>query len=135
MILDSGEDWVHLCIPMRYDTSRVYTTVTLPQYIDPKPYDDPRTEEGELMWPERFNETAVARLESQLGPYMAAGRLQQIPSPKGGGIIQDVWWMNWTAEAPMYGMEWGPKTDDRHDFPQMELVVGSIDTAYGATQL
>jgi hypothetical protein len=39
--------------------------------------------------------------------------------------------MNWTAEAPMYGLEWGPKVDDRHEFPQMELVVGSIDTAYG----
>jgi hypothetical protein len=130
LILGSGEDWVHLCIPMRYDTARTFVTVALPQYEDGLPYDDPRADEGELMWPERFNEVAVTRLEKQLGPYLAAGRLQQIPSPKGGGIIQDLWWMNWTEEAPRYGLEWNPEKDIR-EFPQMELVVGSIDTAFG----
>lgn len=130
LILDSGEDWVHLCIPMRYDSSRIYTTVALPQYEDGLPYDDPREEEGELMWPERFDDAAVTRLENQLGPYLAAGRLQQLPSPKGGGIIQDVWWRNWTEEAVRYGLEWKPEKNIR-EFPQMELVVGSIDTAYG----
>jgi hypothetical protein len=52
----------------RFDRSRVYTTVALPQYADGLPYNDPRTEEGELMWPERFDDRAVTRLESQLGP-------------------------------------------------------------------
>jgi hypothetical protein len=50
--------------------------------------------------------------------------------PKGGGIIQDIWWMNWTLEAPRYGLVWDPDKDIR-DFPQMEIVVGSIDTALG----
>ncbi len=129
LILESSEDWVHLCIPMRYDTSRSYVTVL--QYSDGLPYDDPRDVEGELMWPERFNEEAVTRLENLLGPYMAAGRLQQLPVPKGGGIIQDVWWQNWTTEAFGYGLEWNPEKDKLKEFPQMELVVGSIDTAYG----
>lgn len=131
LILESNEDWVHLCIPMRYDTSRSYTTVTLPKYEDDTPYDDPRVEEGELMWPERFDEAAVARLETSLGPYLAAGRLQQLPVPKGGGIIQDIWWQNWTEEARSYGLEWKPGPNELKEFPQMELVVGSIDTAYG----
>lgn len=131
LILESNEDWVHLCIPMRYDTSRSYVTVALPQYEDGEPYDDPREEEGELMWPERFDEAAVARLETSLGPYLAAGRLQQLPVPKGGGIIQDVWWQNWTAEAASYGLEWSTKAQGLKEFPQMELVVGSVDTAYG----
>jgi hypothetical protein len=115
---------------MEFDSSRVYTTVALPQYETRDPYDDPRTEEGELMWPERFDRAAVERLKNQLGPYMAAGRLQQLPVPKGGGIIQDIWWMNWTLEAPRYGLVWDPDKDIR-DFPQMEIVVGSIDTALG----
>ena len=131
LILESNEDWTHLCIPMRYDSSRSYVTVVLPQYEDGLPYDDPRDEEGELMWPERFDEAAVDRLEIQLGPYMAAGRLQQLPVPKGGGIIQDTWWQNWTLEAPTYGLEWSTKPAGIKDFPQMELVVGSVDTAYG----
>ncbi len=131
LILESNEDWVHLCIPMRYDPSRSYVTVVLPQYMDGLPYNDPRDEEGELMWPDRFDEGAVTRLETQLGPYMAAGRLQQLPAPKGGGIILDTWWQNWTEEAQSYGFEWGTKKDDLKEFPQMELVVGSVDTAYG----
>lgn len=131
LILESNEDWCHLCIPMSYDSSRSYVTVVLPQYEDGLPYDDPRTEDGELMWPERFNKEAVARLELQLGPYMAAGRLQQLPAPKGGGIIQDIWWQNWTEEASTYGLEWSSKPDGLKEFPQMELVIGSVDTAYG----
>ena len=91
--VDSGEeDWTVLCIPMKYDPSRSYVTIKLPQYEGDEPYDDPRTEEDELMWPERFDAKAVESLERTLGPYMSAGRLQQLPFPKGGGIIQDVWW-------------------------------------------
>ena len=136
-VSEGQEDWVHLCIPMRYDASRSYVTVALPQYrtedgeMDPTPYDDPRTDEGDLMWPERFDEAAVVRLENSLGPYLAAGRLQQLPVPKGGGIIQDIWWKNWTEEANSYGLHWGKGKNDLKEFPQMELVVGSIDTAYG----
>lgn len=59
---------------------------------------------------------------------MFAGRFQQLPSPKGGGIIQDVWWMNWSEEARVYDLVWN---ENEKEFPQMELVVGSIDTAYG----
>lgn len=123
------EDWIHLCIPMSYDPSRSYVTVKLPQYEDDEPYDDPRTEDGELMWEERFDRAAVENLERQLGPYMAAGRLQQLPFPKGGGIIQDIWWNNWSEEARLYGLEWNNAQGKLKEFPQMELVVGSIDTA------
>lgn len=129
LILDSGDDWVHLCIPMRYDASRSYHTIKLPQYEGEDVWDDPRTEEGELMWPERFDEKAVQRLERELGPYMAAGRLQQLPVPKGGGILQSAWWQLWDAEAARaYGREWH---DGRKEFPDFELVVASLDTAYG----
>ena len=52
------EEWVHLMLPMRYEAARSYVTV-----IDWK---DPRTEEGELLWPERFGEPEVAKLENNL---------------------------------------------------------------------
>lgn len=131
-ILDSDEDWVHLCIPMRYDDSRRYVTVRLPQYDSPEPYNDPRTVEGELMWPERFNDKVVTQLEASLGPYLAAGRLQQLPVPKGGGIIQRKWWQLWDGEeAKIYGLEW---SGARKEFPHFELVVGSLDTSYGEKQ-
>lgn len=133
VILDSDdEDWVHLMIPMRHDVARHNVTVKLPQYSDEEPWEDPRVEEDELMWPERFGEVEVKRIESRLGPYMAAGRLQQAPVPKGGGIIKRDWWQTWDAqEAQRYGLEW---SGERKEFPQCELVVASLDTSYGEKQ-
>jgi predicted phage terminase large subunit-like protein len=58
----------------------------------------------------------VRREEEQLGPYMASGRLQQAPSPKGGGIIQRDWWQLW----------------DKPNFPDnITHVEISVDTATG----
>lgn len=133
VILDSDdEDWVHLMIPMRHDVARHCATVKLPQYADDEPWEDPRVDEDELMWPERFGEVEVKRIESRLGPYMAAGRLQQAPVPKGGGIIKRDWWQTWSAqEAQRYGLEW---TGERKEFPQCEIVVASLDTSYGEKQ-
>lgn len=126
---DDSEEWVHLMIPMRHDTARHCITVKLPQYDDLEPWQDPRTEEDELMWPERFGHKEVARIESRLGEYMASGRLQQAPVPKGGGIIKRDWWQVWDEEeARRYGLEWN---SERKEFPPFELVVGSLDTAYG----
>jgi predicted phage terminase large subunit-like protein len=132
LILDSEEDFVHLMIPMRHDETRHCVTVALPQYDDDEPWQDPRAEEGELMWPERFGDDEVRKLEVALGPYLAAGRLQQSPSPKGGGIIKRDWWQPWdAAEAKLYGLEWSGAFKE---FPPFELVVGSLDTSYGEKQ-
>lgn len=127
--LDSEEEVVHLMIPMRHDPARHCITVKLPQYIDEEPWEDPRpVDSEELMWPERFGEFEVHGLEKALGPYQAAGRLQQSPSPKGGGIIQRQWWQPWDAEeAQKYGLEWH---GGRREFPHFELIVASLDTAY-----
>lgn len=81
VILDGDEDFVHLMVPMRYDERRHCVTVKLPQYeVDGEenpPWEDVRGEQaqaeghdGQLMWPERFGEKEVARLENQLGPYL-----------------------------------------------------------------
>src|SRR5260370_32870506 len=97
-------DFVHLCIPMEYESRRHCVTVL--GWQDPRGLDDdgvpllehgvPRDaeavqlleeREGMLMWPERFGPKEVARIKSELGPYMASGRLQQSPTPKGGGLI------------------------------------------------
>ena len=132
LILDSGEAWTHLCIPMEYDASRTYYTVKLPQYDDDEVWNDPRTEEGELMWPERFGHAEVDKLKLALGPYMAAGRLQQRPRPKGGAIIEGDWWQPWDmVEARKYNLEW---SGTRKEFPQCELVVASLDTSFGERQ-
>lgn len=80
----------HICLPMRYMATRAadpargdqgYTACEL----------DPRTEQGELLCPKVFDEKKVKQLELDLGPYGAAGQLQQQPSPEGGGLFQRGW--------------------------------------------
>lgn len=99
-------DVVHLCLPMRYESSRSFVTAI--------GWEDPRTEEGQLLWPERFGEAEVKALEREMGPWRAAGQLQQRPSPKGGGIIKRDWWQLWEAET----------------FPMFDYILASLDTAY-----
>lgn len=78
----------HLCIPMRYEPGRSKHAVGS---------GDPRTQDGELMFPERFSETQVKELENSLGTYATAGQLQQRPSPRGGGIFKSEWWRYYKA--------------------------------------
>lgn len=52
---------------------------------------DTRTESGELLFPQLFDEAKVKQLELDLGPLDAAGQLQQRPSPEGGGLFKREW--------------------------------------------
>ena len=102
---DVGE-WTHLVMPMHYEAERSFSTLI--------GWKDPRTVEGELLWPDRFGEAEVKALERSLGPFAAAGQLEQRPEPKGGGVIKREWWLNWTEDA----------------FPPMDYILASLDTAY-----
>lgn len=82
------ERWVKLVIPMRYEGEPTYDAG---KDIGRPDLNDPRTEEGELMFPARFPERAVRALEARLGSYGTAGQLQQRPHPKGGGDFLAEW--------------------------------------------
>ena len=115
-------EWQHLCLPMKYEPERSFHTVLVPAWAseDDKPvlWKDPRTYAGELLWPERFDDEQVLLLEKTLGPYAAAGQLQQRPEPAGGGVIKREWWRLWEEDK----------------YPPMDFIVASLDTAYTAKQ-
>lgn len=50
---------------------------------------------GELLWPQQFGPVQLAKLETDLGAYAAAGQLQQRPSPDIGGMFKRHWWKFW----------------------------------------
>ncbi|MFA5898057.1 MAG: phage terminase large subunit [Hyphomicrobium sp.] len=115
--------YVHLFIPMRFDPKHRCTTEI--------GWTDPRTQAGELMFPERFDERQVKELEATLGSYGAAGQLQQNPAPRGGGIIKTPWFKYYTI-APR--LEWtniyvdtAQKTGEENDYSVLELWGRSID--------
>jgi predicted phage terminase large subunit-like protein len=107
--IDLGYD--HLCIPMRYERGRSRHVFGA---------GDPRTTEGELMFPDRFPEAQVADLERTMGSYAVAGQLQQRPAPRGGGIIKTDWF-RYYRDAP--DLEWraiyadtAQKTGEQNDY-------------------
>ena len=112
ILANEHEEWDHLCLPARYEIghptpprSRLYFT-------------DPRTKEGELLWPDRLDEGTLMKLERSLGAYASAGQLQQRPMPKGGGILRAEWWVPW----------------DGDDLPDIEYVIQSWDTAFSTKE-
>lgn len=82
-VLDQG-GWVHLNLPAEYVPEHRCQT-----YIDKTLFwSDPRTEEGELLFSQLFDEDHLAEERKKPG-YSAL--YQQNPIPEGGGTIKTVW--------------------------------------------
>ncbi len=93
---------------------------------------DPRTESGELLWPERFGAEEIERLKRDLGSYAAASQLQQRPSPAEGGIFKRHWW-KFYKEAPRTFSEIIQSWDcSFKDSNTSDFVVGQVWGRYGA---
>lgn len=71
------EGWPHVVLPAQFEADH-------PQRHPA----DPRTEEGEVLNPHRFDRDDVLRLASDMGEYAAAGQLQQRPIPRAGGLFK-----------------------------------------------
>lgn len=99
-------EYVHLFIQMEFDPKWRCKT--------PIGWEDPRTEEGELAWPARFNTKLTQQLKTALGAYAYAGQFQQTPEVRGGGILKRHYWQKWTERR----------------YPVFEYLLASLDTAY-----
>ena len=106
------DEWNHLCLPAKYEIGHPTPTRSFLGFTDP------RTKEGELLWPNRIDEKTLTSLEKSLGSYASAGQLQQRPMPKGGGILKAEWWVPW----------------DNPDLPDIEYVLQSWDTAFSTKE-
>ncbi len=98
--------WTHLCLAAEFDPKHPY------RYEH-----DPRTTDGELLWPAQYGAEELTKLKQDLGPYGAASQLQQLPSPEGGHIFpRDAW--QWYDPAQLSWM-------------RFDEVLVSVDLAYG----
>lgn len=87
--------WNLTVFPMRYIGLITYPDGRV-ETPDPR---DVRRSKGDLLWPSLFPEPIVRSLEIALGPYAAAGQLQQRPAPEGGGLFKREWF-KFVAAAP-----------------------------------
>lgn len=115
--LSRNMDYTHLMIPMEYDPGRhCVTVIGMDEIGEEITWEDPRKEEFELAWPERFPQAQVDQLKNAKGPYAWAGQYQQSPEPRGGAILKRDYWQLW--EEPRY--------------PGFDYIVASLDPAYTA---
>lgn len=114
-ILEQGWAYTHLMVPMEFEAGR--------QPYNALGWKDPREEDGDLAWPERFSPEFVANIENEKGSWAYAGQYQQRPAPRGGGIIKREHWRPYTPDnCGKFGVPW-PK------FPVMSFTLLSLDTA------
>jgi hypothetical protein len=122
-LLEQGE-WTHLCLPAQYEPKH--------PFVWP---DDPRTKEGEPLWPDHVPVCELERLERALGSYRAAGQLQQRPAPAEGGILKRRSWRFYdraTEALPHFttiAQSWDTSFTDTED---SSFVVGQLWGCFGA---
>lgn len=83
-LLNSSLGYEHLCLPMEYEgTNQCSTSLG---------FVDPRTEEGELLHPSRWDRSSVEftkdALRLEFGDFGINSQLQQRPTPMGGGLFK-----------------------------------------------
>lgn len=88
--------WTILCIPEEYEPKHPYAW-----------RGDPRTEPGELMWPEVFTPERTKMRREKLGPYRAAGQLQQRPAAREGLLLKRADWRYYDPDLSFYAQEVG----------------------------
>lgn len=110
-LLEQEPDAVQLVLPMWYEPERKCRTnirytdldAATPEgkYVIRESWEDPRTEAGQLLWPEGMDEAKVQILKNGLRrAHAIAGQLQQRPtSPEGDMFLVD-WFKNLVDSAP-----------------------------------
>jgi predicted phage terminase large subunit-like protein len=80
----------HLMLPMAFESKRkCFTSIG---------FEDPRTEEGELLFVERFPQEAVDKQAKEMGSRAARAQHQQDPILLEGNIIHGNWIQHWEQE-------------------------------------
>ncbi len=81
----TGQDWVHLNLAAEYEPGSACKTY----WPSGKTWEDPRTEEGELLWKEKFPAKVIEQKKRLHGPLGFAAIYQQRPVPAGGNIYKE----------------------------------------------
>lgn len=123
-IMERELGYVNLILPMEFEPERKC-------FVEVTGWSDPRTEENELLWPNRMTRAVVERDKQALGEYAVAGQFQQRPAPRGGGMFKRLWWNFYETGHPSRPFE----VTDRPavPLPKMDWIVISVDAAFKST--
>jgi predicted phage terminase large subunit-like protein len=110
---NESESFDFLTIPMEFEPERKFFTSI--------GWEDPRKEEGEIFWPERWPKHTLDKLKKSLGEYGTAAQLQQAPVPKEGGLIKAQW------------IKYYYSPFNKFQLPTFEILIGSWDLTFTDT--
>jgi phage terminase large subunit-like protein len=89
------DKWEHLCLPSEFEPDRAFRTLLADLPEEHEHYErfhhygtDPRTEPGELLFPEFFTANVIEGQKEALQALAYAGQHQQRPTPAQGNIFQ-----------------------------------------------
>lgn len=126
----------HLCLPSEFEPARRAVTCRTVGGVRSEFWRDPRTTDGELLFPKLFPATVLEQARKDLGSGGYAGQHGQRPTPEGGGMFKKGWWRFWKPDgiAPDHcprpnGCWEGPA----RALPKLDRVVLSLDAAFKAT--
>jgi predicted phage terminase large subunit-like protein len=77
---------------------------------------DPRTEEGEVLWPDFMSDSKVASTKKTVGSRVWASLYQQRPAPKDGNIVKGSWFKYYRSK------------------PQVDFITSSWDFTFTASK-
>jgi|GEM_PF-868155 len=90
----------HVCLPMFFEAAHPYRCP-----------DDPRIEDGELLWPAAFTPARIKQITDTMQVSIQAGQLQQRPTPAGGGMFKQHWFRYYRDFPEYYELPY-PTTED-----------------------
>lgn len=100
-----GLDYTKLILPMEFEIDRRCIT-----YFGGKKFEDPRTFDGELLFPERFTPEVIERDKKATTAYAWAGQYQQRPAPREGGMFKRQWFegkiINMAPPGTVWARHW-----------------------------
>jgi len=82
-IMSKELGYEHLMLPMEFEPERKCVTCI--------GFEDPRNDDGQLLWPTYMTDEVVRRDKAVLGQYASAAQFQQRPAPRGGGMFKRDW--------------------------------------------
>lgn len=98
VILSRELGYEHLMLPMEFEPERRCRTSI--------GFADPRTEDGELLFPARFPSDVIERDKRAMGSYAIAGQYQQRPAPREGGLFKRQWFEGRIIGAAPASTQW-----------------------------
>jgi len=124
-LLKGKEKYEHLVLPAEYEGIRYTSSIGL---------NDPRTEEGELLWPNHYGAKEIETLKNSLSERGIASQLQQRPSPIAGNIFKREWFTN-RYILPEHQViatfcSWDTALSESEKAAYSALVVGQLDGNY-----